>query len=735
MLNRWLPVLVLVAFGPRLVVDRSRLVTTASRQAKPTVPLTGGQPRVDTTKRGNNHAVLLARKGNFKAALPMLRRLGTANDTVRYNLALVELGLHHFETAAQLLRTTPGFPAAGFNLGVAQCQAGAYESGLMDLSVSAGPREAADKLAYNKGLVNLRLNALDGRNNVGTANQHFKEAIRLNPTELRYRMARGDALMAQKQYEEALKFFKQALDETSHPALRARLGQAALATGQYEDALAHFEDYLATLDRSQHLEALLGTAHAAYRLERYPKALLFYRKAVQVHAGSVKAHVGLGNTLCSQHNYRDAARAYDMALRLDSVNQQAHLGRAIVSFRLGDFKRSVRHFQRTGDALDPTNRDHFDFFVSRGFAILRAGGRGQEAEPYFLTALKLNSKSPVAFAGLSESHIKAQSFRTALDYAEQALRREESNDHLLTNRANLLLKFDYFDQAHQTFARAVSSNPRNVNALNGLGVTLLEMDQMDQALHLYDSLIARTPKAFLFNNRGIVKSYLGLRSEKAKELRRAQNFYHVSLRDFQQAQELDSARRFYSNNAGNVYKNIADFDNAVRSYEAYLSKTAINNMGVLFANASKERTSQHYLNVAVKIDSSNFIFLYNRSKLYRDYFRDSLRSRQDIQEAGRLINQLPTSSIASRYSKDGYITIYLFDYEYDKYEFPGNYRFPVQPEVAEHNEFLPHFEFVEMPVEAAAVAKVPKPERVKSKNLRSTVRKTRRWGSTKCPVF
>lgn len=690
---------------------------------------------MDTTKRGNNHAVMLARKGNYKAALPMLRRLGTANDTVRYNLALVELGLHHFETAAQLLRTTPQFSAAGFNLGVAQCQAGAYENGLMDLSVNPGPREAADKLAYNKGVAHLRLNALDGRNNVGTADQHFREAIRLNGSELRYRMARGDALMAQKQYHEAQKFFKQALDETSHPALYARLGQAALATGQYEEALEYFDDYLASSDRSQHLEALLGTGHAAYRLEQYPRALLFYRKAIQVNAGSVNAHVGLANTLCSQHNYRDAARAYDLALRLDSTSQQAHLGRAIVCFRLGEFKRSVRHFQQAGDVLDPKNRDHFDFFVSRGFAILRAGGRGQEAEPYFLTALKLDNKSPVAFAGLSESHIKAQHFRSALDYAEQALRRDESNDRLLTNRANLLLKFDYFDKAHQTFAQAVSSNPRNVNALNGLGVTLLEMDRMDEALHLYDSLIARTPRAFLLNNRGIVKSYLGLRSEKAKDPVRARNFYHRSLKDFQQAQDLDSARRFYANNAGNVYKNISEFDNAVRSYEAYLSKTAINNMGVLFANASKERASQHYLNVAVKIDSSNFIFLYNRSKLYRDYFHDSLRSRQDIQEAGRLIGMLPQNSIASRYSKDGYITIYLFDYEYDKYEFPGHHRFPVQPEVAEHNEFLPHLQFVEMPVAAAAVAKPPTAERVKSKNFRTNTRRTKRWGSTKCPVW
>ncbi len=726
--------LLLAAPWPRLLPKRAGDSDPPIAPAGRT-PHTTRFPGVDTVKRANNQAVAQARKGNFRAALPMLQRAGLANDTVRYNLALIELGLHHPERAAQLLRTTPGFPLAGFNLGVAECQAGDYENGLLDLTTATRTAESADKLAFNKGLAHLRLNALDGRNNVGTAEQQFHEAVRLNPTELRYRMARGDALMAQRRYDDALKSYRQALDETSHPALYARMGQAALATRQYEKAAEFFEEYLRSPDRSQHFGALLGLGHATYRLEQYVKAGLFYKKAIQVSPGSVKGHVGLANTLCSEHKYRDAARAYDQALRLDSTSQAAHLGRAIVSFRLGEFKVAVRHFKLAGDVLDPTNRDHFDFFVSRGFAILRAGGRGQEAEPFFLTALKMNNKSPVAWAGLSEAHIKAQSFTAALDYAEQALKRDYSNDHLLTNRANLLLKFDYFDRAHQTFAQAVSTNPRNVNALNGLGVTLLEMDEMEQALHLYDSLIARTPRAFLFNNRGIVKSYLGLRTEKAKEHRRAQNYYHLSLKDFQQAQDMDSARLFYNNNAGNVYKNISDFDNAVRSYEAYLSKTAINNMGVLFANASKEKASQHYLNVAIKIDSSNFIFLYNRSKLYRDFFKDSLRSREDIQEAGRLIGMLPQNSIASRYSKDGYITIYLFDYEYDKYEFPGEHRFAVEPEPTEQNDFLPALTFVEMPTDKPTVLKAPTPTHVKVKAFRQPIRRSRRWGSTKCPVY
>ncbi len=689
-------------------------------------------PGIDTTKRGNNQAVLLARKGNFKAARPMLLRLGTSNDTVRYNLALIELQLRHAERAAQLFRSAPGFALASFNLGVAECMKGDYENGLLDLATAPHTSATSDKLAYNKGLAHLRLSALDGRNAVGQAEQLFRDAARMNPGELRYRTARGDALMIQKRYDEALKHYRQALDETSHPVLYAQMGQATLALGKYEEAIEFFETYLGSSDRSRHLSALLGLGHAYYRLKAYPQALMQYQKAVKLDGRCVRAHVSLANVLCSQQKYLAAAHAYDAALHLDSTDQRAHLGRAVTAFRTGEYQAAVTHFRRAGEAIDPRNREHFDFFVSQGFSILRAGGRGQDAEPHFQTALKLNNKSPVAYAGLSEAHIRANSFPAALQYAELALKRDEGNDHLLTNRGNLFFKFEEFDKAHEAYRRAAARNPRNLNAFNGIGYTLMELDRLDEARRIYDSLIARNPKAFLFNNRGMVKSYLGVRSEKAKDVRAGQNYYHLALKDYQTAQEMGSVREAY-NNAGNVYKTIREFDKAITSYQAHLDKSAINNLGVMFANAGNPKFSQHYLNIAVKIDSGNFVPLYNRYRLCQESFPDLLASRSDIREAGRLRQLVPNNSVAWKYSLDGYVTVYLPKYEWDKYEFPGDHFFPVQPETTEQNDFLPVLDFVEMPYETKALPQPPTYARMKVKHLRGGIRRTGRWGSTKCP--
>ncbi|MCY7353234.1 MAG: tetratricopeptide repeat protein [Cytophagaceae bacterium] len=726
MLYRWLPILV-VAFWPVAVAIHSLGEGPADK-------LLLDRRVEDTLKRANNQAVIHAKKGNLQAARSILVRLGTTNDTVRYNLALVELQLNNFEDAAKLLRSSPGFALAPFNLGVAECQAGDYENGLLDLSVAPHTKATTDKLAFNKGLANLRLNALDGRNNVGQAEQYFRQAIAANPNELRYRMARGDALMIQKRYGEALKYYRQALDETSHPVLYAQLGQAALAEKKWAEAAGYFEEYFKTNDRNRHLDALLGLGHAYYRQKLFEKATLQYQKAIKLAPNSFRAHTGLGNALCSLHDYLQAAHSYDQALSLDSTSRLAHLGRGITCYRMGEFKQAVRHFRLSGEALNPKNREHYDFYVTQGFSILRSGGRGQDSYPLFEVARKLNARSPVAWAGLSESHIQVRSYPAALNYAEQAIRLDYDNDRLLTNRANLLLKFDYFDKAHENFRHATNSNPHNLNALNGLAITLLELDRMDEALRLYDSLINRTPKAFLYNNRGIVKSYIGLRSERAKDFRGAQDFYQRSLKDFEQAQELDSARGFYNNNAGNVYKNIRNYDQAFRSYEAYLSKIAINNMGVMFANASKRDASHHYLNTAINLDSTNFIYLYNRSRLYTEFFKDSLSSSKDMQEATKYLKMMPPSSIASRYSRDGYITIYMHDYEFEKFDFKSEHLFPVEPETAEKNTFMPVLDFVAMPLDAKTKVKPPAYTKLKVKNFRDPNRRVKRWGGTRCPT-
>lgn len=119
---------------------------------------------------------------------------------------------------------------------------------------------------------------------------------------------------------------------------------------------------------------------------------------------------------------------------------------------------------------------------------------------------------------------------------------------------------------------------------------------------------------------------------------------------------------------------------------------------------------------------------------------------------------MPTNSISAKYSRDGYINIYLYDYDFDAYDYPADHHFSIQQEPSHLPDLLPVNDFIMMP-EPADLAPVARPLPVKPtaasvqngdsprpavsvappKRARmpkpANARRVRGWGSTRCPVF
>lgn len=698
--------------------------------SKTTLP--GGLPPGDSLARRNNAAVRLARQGHLVEAERLLQPEGRLpdSDTLRYNLALVKGQQADYAGAVELLARTTRFPNAQFNRGVFLCQSGQWERGATELATASGASIRA-KLAYNRGLAQQRLSG-EGTP-VPAGETHFAEALRLDPTEPAYRLARGDALMARGKFEEALRTYRQAKDKAPVPALLVRRGHALLALRRADEAREIFQEYLASGDRALTISAHFGLGQAWYQLGDFRRSTLEFRKASLLDPTSVAARTGLGHALCSQHDYRAALAEYEQALQLRPDDPHAHLGRAVANYRLNRYPEALTDFHFARDLLDSTDREQVDFFLSRGYSRLKTN-QVKGAEQDFNTARRLAPKNAVACAGLGEVFVKKGAHRAARAYFDLALERDPKNAHLLVNRGNVHLHFDDYLPAARDFRQALGYDDRNVNAHNGLGIALVEMDRLEEALARYDSLIARGHhRSVLYNSRGIVHSYLGLKHDKLAEFHAGRQSYARSLSDFEKAQKVDSSRRFYQNNLGNVYKNIERYDDAVRSYQGYLSKTAINNLGVLLASTDKYTASQHYLNVAIKLDSTSFVFLYNRSKLYRDAFKDSVNAaRRDLRQ-GELL--LPSNTIAAKYSKDGYLTIYTFDYQYEEVSHPGTHRFPTLPPPVAESPFLAEYDFLEMPETSVVTRPRVRSKSPTGKRLKNPAREPNRRGGTRCPEF
>ncbi|WP_266365568.1 tetratricopeptide repeat protein [Tellurirhabdus rosea] len=693
----------------------------------PPTRVQSAESSADSIPRLNNTAIRLSAKHNHPAAFQLLQRASAARpvDTVVYNKALVLGKMQRFAEADQLLQSVSGFHFAEANRGIYRCMQGDVPSGLTMLENSSAGKAQAGQLIYNRALAYYQLDRLP------EAQRAIEEALRQRGTEPVYRLLKGDIFLKQGKHREALAVFRSLQGDPSMSRfLPIRIGNVMLGLKQYEEAAELFENYLLARDRVYHFSACYGLGNARYGLKQYARAVQAFRHAVLLEPQSSAAHLGLGHAFTSQRDYKNARESYETVLRLQPENKSAHLGMGVVAYRQGKYEESMEEFELAGDLFNPKDPTLADCFLNRGLARL-AMGRNQPAMKDFFQVIQLDKRNAAAHAGVSEVYRKNDNFLQAIRYMDQAVHLAPNNDHLLTNKGNLYLKTGNMDEAYPMFVWALKYNPRNINALNGLGAVLVERDRIERAQAIYDSLITHGHhKSFLYNNRGIVRSYLALKLERAKDFNNSRQYYYRSLKDFERAASLDSSRKQYYNNRGNVYKNIKDFGNAIQSYQGHLDRTAINNMGVLYASNADGKASHYYLNLAIDLDSTNQIYHYNRYRLFKDYFNDSLNTREDRRQAGSLVL---TNSISAKYSKDGYINIYLYDYDFDKLEFPGEHVFPIKPELPPPPAYRPLDELVQMDIRAEkANSRVSPSLHITSKKMPKP-RRARIASETACP--
>ncbi|HEV7378338.1 MAG TPA: hypothetical protein VGN64_00980, partial [Dyadobacter sp.] len=251
---------------------------------------------------------------------------------------------------------------------------------------------------------------------------------------------------------------------------------------------------------------------------------------------------------------------------------------------------------------------------------------------------------------------------------------------------------------------------------------------LDKSMALFDSLVKERPELpFLHNNHGIIQAYIGNRHEQKHEVNEANSRYDGAFADFKKAMEVAPARKFYNVNQGNVYRYWQQYDEAKLSYQTYQDKSALNNTAIMFAGREMMRDAKYYLGVAIQIDSLHRVFQYNMTILVKGKQKEMMRLVASNENS-------PFSDIGIKYSRDGFVTIYLYDYEYDKLTFPGRHFMPLP--AAEYNEdyFIPEYDFKFVPY-SKQKNKTGKVKRVNYKTQKVKMPGRRGKSGTKCPVF
>ena len=678
---------------------------------------------VDSLQRATNEALLNVLAGNYGKALHLLQSVDTLDTQTSYYLGLLQLLNHRYQEAIPFFEATKASKWAGLNQLVALGKDRKISEAIQ-FGQTVPHKATQGKWNYNLGLLYKKDQQFE------PAVTELSAAIKQND-QTAYRLLRGDVLMKMKQPKRAVSDFEKVARR--HPKAQIRYANALVDLKRFGEAKSYFESYLESDHRLFRKEALLGLGHTYYGLNRLDEAQKYYRLAAPLFKNNPAALCGQANVLVGKHEYERALTLYNRILAIDSTYLSARLGRGVARYGQHKYALAIEDFDRASSLFDASDRALADIFVCRGFANYYLH-KAALALPDFETAVRLDGTRYEALAGISGILIDRKNYPQAGRYLSRALLYEKNYDKMWSNYGNLLLHFDMYTKGYDVFKKAIALNPANVKAQNGWGVVLLENDRLDQAKVLFDSLVRTNPTTpYLINNRGIVNAYHGNRFEQKRQIEAADAQYQLAYNDFKLGMDVAPARKFYNVNQGNVYRYYQQYDEAKLSYKAYQDKSALNNTAVLYAGLEKYTDAKYYLETALQLDSAHHVFQFNMNLLQKG------KQKEFAQSLARAVASTDGteglfSDIGIKYSRDGFVTIYLYDYEYDTLHFPGRHFLPLP--VAEYDEefFLPEYDFKLMPF-SEKKRKVIKKNTPNYKSQKVKLKGGSRRSGTHCPVF
>jgi arylsulfatase A-like enzyme/tetratricopeptide (TPR) repeat protein len=227
------------------------------------------------------------------------------------------------ELCEQLLRVHPEIPDALILLGDIASQQGdlpgaaaqyqAYldrEEAREPGGADAGEAAAGGTQLSNRYRAHYNLaNALASLRRPREAEEHYREALRLNPHHLDAHVNLGLVLAEAGRLDEAITLFREALAlQPALPDTRMDLAQALALRGALAEALQEYQTVLET--QPGRIEAWMSRGDLLERMGRGPEAVQSFTEAVRLKPEDPAGHIRLARTLLAQGRGSEAMAAY-----------------------------------------------------------------------------------------------------------------------------------------------------------------------------------------------------------------------------------------------------------------------------------------------------------------------------------------------------------------------------------------------------------------------------------------
>jgi len=250
---------------------------------------------------------------------------------------------------------------------------------------------------------------------------------------------RGDEYVSQKNYDEAIKAYTEAIAFSSNNVVAyVKRGLAYQEKGDNGYAIEDFTQAI-RLDSSR---AELFTARGVNYSKKgeYEKAIQDFTQAIVLRPDNGVALASRAGVYAEQGNYDRAIQDFREAIRLQPNNFGAYTGRGLAYDKKGDREHAIEDYTQA-IRLDPS---HAEIFAARGKAYHR-NGDNEHAIQDLNVAIRLKPNDAASFFNRCLAHIGVKDAKGAMEDCNEAVRLKPDYAEALLIRGHLKQKMG--DQA------------------------------------------------------------------------------------------------------------------------------------------------------------------------------------------------------------------------------------------------------------------------------------------------
>jgi tetratricopeptide (TPR) repeat protein len=217
-------------------------------------------------------------------------------------------------------------------------------------------------------------------------------------------------------------------------------------------------------------------------------ALAAFGMALEDNPWLIDAHMGIGEIYLQRDQPELAERRYDIAVRIQPGNFDAQYGLALAKQLLGKVHEAIRVYLRAL-AINP---DSVEVNQNLAGAYLQLN-RPTDAVPYALRANELDPDSPAGWSNLAAAYALLGDHEQAILAYREAIQLGDGQEPVVVGLADAHIKLGHYDRAVAALESFLRGGP-SAAAYERLGYAQFKLRRFEESLASYQAALTIEPE-------------------------------------------------------------------------------------------------------------------------------------------------------------------------------------------------------------------------------------------------